>query len=300
VNQNSKDISKVLNEAFTTSGSGLVEDWKLLYSQGNSIYATKTRIAKIARTQDEQWVEHGLRVAIFAGENGIKAVQPIINTMVETQLGKATLWPRINHYRVEAINLNPMEGSKIGEQVALISKLKYGQTKLWEPFHRLEHRVSITDFPEEIIISIRQLAEKVSSLIPLRLLDSNEFLFAHGDVHIGNMLFNEDINIIDFDSANWYPKGWDIAFLYNHLVLENNNKITFDSLKERYIDFGGYFSGDIPILCLVKALISTTYGLTLEANPKRIKALAIRLETLGKWVNTLEIPESLPTFKYFD
>ena len=300
MNQNSKDISKVLNEAFTTSESGLVEDWKLLYSQGNSIYATKTRVAKIARTQDEQWVEHGLKVAIFAGENGIKAVQPIIKTMVETQLGKATLWPRVNHYRVEAINLNPTEGSKIGQQVALISKLEYGQGRPWEPFHRLEHRVSITNFPEEVIISIRQLVEMVSLLIPTRLLDSSKFLFAHGDVHIGNMLFNEDINIIDFDSANWYPKGWDIAFLYNHLVLENNNKITFDSLKERYIDFGGYFSDDIPILCLVKALISTTYGLTLEANPKRIKALAIRLEILGKWVNTLEIPESLPTFKYFD
>lgn len=236
------EANLALSKAFGDSN----EEWNLLYSQGNFIYATETRIAKIARTQDEEWVEHGLKVALYAGANKIKAVQPLVNSIVDTDLGKATLWPRVTHRRVDVSTINENEAIEMGEQIALISKLNYGKSRQWDPFHRLNHRIMITKFPVDVALEVEWLVGLVSEVIPSNLLDYNKFVFAHSDAHVGNMLFNEDgINIIDFDSANWYPVGWDMAFLFNHIVLENkNNAFAYLALKEGYLGAGGILSDD--------------------------------------------------------
>lgn len=289
--------SSVLNDAFGNLG----EEWELLYSQGNYIYATKTRIAKIARTQDEEWVEHGLNVAIHAGANGISAVQPLIKEIVDTKLGKATLWPRVPHRRVNADTLTILEADLLGTQIGLISKLNYGQTKPWIPFHRLDHRLEITRFPKEIIKKLETLISIVSELVPPKLLDSSRFSFAHADAHLGNMLFNDDgVHVIDFDTANWYPRGWDMACLYNHIALENGNHLAFNALLAAYSVSGGTLSEDTNMLCLLKALRSTTYGITLAPTVDRIEAINNRLNVIQAWVETDDVPVTLPNFSYFD
>ena len=240
-------------------------------------------------------------VAIYAGDNGIKAVQLITKNIIDTDLGKASLCPRVRHNRVEASNLSKSDAREMGREIALISNLNYGRSREWNPFHRLTHRIEITDFPKDIVSKIKEVIEIASARIPIGLLDSQKFLFAHSDTHIGNMLFNENgLNIIDFDSANWYPVGWDISFLYNHLALENNNLVAFNELRESYLDAGGLLSENQDILSLIKALVSTTYALTLQAKPERVEALRLRLKVLESWANSLDSPEVLPTFRYLD
>lgn len=271
--------------------------WKLLDSRANVLYYNETKVAKFAKDNDPERLTNGLLVSECAHAMGIKAVKPLIGHVVLTPAGPATFWPRIIHKNIDCDTLDNQNAFLLGKEFSKMSGLNFGQSKAWAPFRQSTRRFEKSDFAKSIISDIAILLEKISSKVPPAILETPNLTFAHGDAYLGNVLINEDIHLIDFDSADWYPRNWDLASMYNHLVLEGGNASAFDAF------FKGWKSNnktvnweELSMLSLIKVMSRTTFALILEPTEERVNALKERIVITQEWVETLSVPKHLPRF----
>ena len=270
-------------------------NWSLLHVRDNLVFATATRVAKMARHPDGRIrLANGLQTALSARAHGVQVVTPLVDHLIETDDGPVSLWPRITHVGLDSPGLSTICAQGIGTALALLSQLDPGPPSAWDPFARVPHRLATSTAPRELRERAGSVVTAVAAATPA--LDPAEFVFAHGDISTGNVLGTPDhrVWLIDFDSAGRRPRGWDLACLDVDLRLEAGNDEAMAAVWE-----GWRSESELPVspcgLALVKATMATTFALTLDPTPDRCKAIDARLSAVLIWAQDGTAPARLAT-----
>ena len=270
-------------------------NWSLLHVRDNLVFATATRVAKMARHPDgRSRLANGLQTALSARAHGVQVVTPLVDHLIETDDGPVSLWPRITHVGLDSPGLSTICAQGIGTALALLSQLDPGPPSAWDPFARVPHRLATSTAPRELRERAGSVVTAVAAATPA--LDPAEFVFAHGDISTGNVLGTPDhrVWLIDLDSAGPRPRGWDLACLDVDLRLEAGNDEAMAAVRE-----GWRSESELPVspcgLALVKATMATTFALTLDPTPDRCKAIDARLSAVLIWAQDGTAPARLAT-----
>lgn len=271
-------------------------DWSLLHVRDNLVFATATRVAKMARHPDgRNRLANGLETALSAHAHGVQVVTPLVDHLIETDDGPVSLWPRITHVGLDSPGLSTICAQGIGAALALLSQLAPGPPSAWDPFARVPHRLATSTAPRELRERAGAVVTAVAAATPA--FDPAEFVFAHGDISIGNVLGTPDhrVWLIDLDSAGPRPCGWDLACLDVDLRLEAGNDKAMVAVRE-----GWRAESELPVspcgLALIKATMATTFALTLDPTPDRCQAIDARLSAVLIWAQDGAAPARLATF----
>ncbi len=273
--------SDALTKAF---GGG---PWLLHASRSNFVYFDPTRVAKVARPTPHglAQLENGVEHAFVLHEFGVPVVLPLLDYVEETALGPTSLWPLVEHVNVTPRTITPTQARELGRVISLVARCNVGVSTPWDPFSRVTHRLENSTFPWSTIRRTQKLAELVEPMS--RLVSGFDYEMAHGDAAISNCLFLADgsVVLIDLDQSGWRPRHWDIANLYNNLVIEQDNVQAFVAFLEGHGDVDEVARvGAVMEAALVKATLTTTFGLTLEPTPEHISAMRMRLDQMFEWV----------------
>jgi hypothetical protein len=239
-------------------------------------------VVKVAKYPDRlTGLVNGVEMAFAFHDIGVPVVLPLHDSIEQTELGSASLWPLVEHANVTASNVQESHATSLGSALRIISLADVGVPTPWNPFGRVASRIENTTFPWSIRERTQRLVECVRPIAEL--IFDGPHSFAHGDVAISNCLCLDDgrVLLIDLDQAGWRPKYWDLASGHNNLVLESGNSAAFDAVVEA---FGGV---DEPMAlensALVKATLTTTFGLTFDPTVERVKAISTRLDQMFAW-----------------
>ena len=255
--------------------------WALMYEGDNLVFRSDNRVAKLARHPDgRQRLQTGLTAAVTCAAAGIPVVQPLYPTLVETRDGVVSLWPYVDHRHLKASMLDYEDGFHLGLVLAALAKLPADTSPEWDPLARIPYRLATTEAPPDIVAAVARTVELVQKAVTLEWTDHQ---FAHGDISATNALFTTaGVVLIDFDSAGRRPLGWDIACLDVHLAREHGNIKAFRGVLDAWTNT--IPSSDLQTMAIVKAMMATTYMLTLPPTTARLSSIAERCATVERWI----------------
>lgn len=255
--------------------------WHLLARRDNDVYTDATRLVKIARHADgARRLAVGLQAAQLLAGTRVPVVPPLCDTLLDTPLGPASLWPLIPHEIVTGYSLGEPHARALGRALVALSITPLLPPSQWDPFARVPARLAQSKFSPALTDRISDL---VNDLVPVASDISHlETAFARADASITNTLClpNAQVTLIDLDSAGWRPRGWDLACLYVHLALEARNPTAYAALAH---EFAPDVVRLVPRLALIKATMATTFALTLTPTEHRTRLLERRVTQLSAW-----------------
>jgi Ser/Thr protein kinase RdoA (MazF antagonist) len=262
-------------------GEALGGSWSLIYEGDNLVFSDSSRVAKLARHPDgRQRLQTGLNAAAICASAGVPVVEPLISELVETAVGPVSLWPYVAHRHVTAADLSYSDGYQLGLAIAAVARMPADQHLTWDPYARIPHRLEATDAPADVVA---QVAITVAAAQQAVGLDGAQAQFAHGDMSVANALFTADgVLLIDLDSAGTRPFGWDLACLDFHVARDNANMAAFTGAMDAWGSTLPHVALDG--MAIIKAVMATTFLLTLEPTAERLSVVIGRCARIDRWV----------------
>jgi hypothetical protein len=266
--------------------------WTLLSARGNDVYVDGERLAKVAKNPDGfKGLKNGVAMAIVLHDVGVPVVLPLLDAVKETAIGPASLWPLVEHTSVSAAEMNEEFASVLGTSLRMIANADLGTPDPYHPLTRGYDRLKSSSFYGPLLNRTHRLLDLVTP-VETRVTTGSRSL-AHGDAAVSNCLCLADgsVLLIDLDQSGWRPEHWDVATAYNNLVLESGNIAAFDALRTS----AGYdeVSSELMDAALVKATLTTTFGLTFDPTRERVAMMNERVDAMLRWANG-EAPLRLP------
>lgn len=254
------EIAYVLAETFPVPD--YESPWELLAARDHYVYVTQTRLAKVTRTPSATpRLANGVITARELTRLGAPVVDPLLPLYVPTRAGNVTLWPRLTH--TPPPSLTESLADALGQAIAATARHRTDHVSTFNPLARAYKRLEISTFsPHLIALAEAALHERWTTLETLRQLPR---VFAHGDIHLENVLFTSDGPLlIDFDYATTAPLGWDAASLARDLILGYDDPAAFADTLDGYYTAGAYLPStqDFVAQCVLKELLTITFAMT--------------------------------------
>jgi hypothetical protein len=273
---------------FETLG-GDEEEWELESRGEILVYTTSVRVAKVSphpRNDGRLW--NGVRCAHALAARGGPVVAPLQPSLLQTDAGAVSLWPRVYGDRTLATELSGRRAVNLGRALAWVSAQPKGLGAVWNPYKRVPLRLGASTCDGEETAR----AEALWSLLRDKVGDVSRFTQAlsHGDVRVGSTLyFGDEVLLDNFEYCGPSPAGWDMACLLVSMGLESGNLEGLGEVSAAYIEAGGVFSEDPAVLGATELLLQATELMVEEQTPVTTEAIDWRLELLERWVGALNL-----------
>lgn len=256
--------------------------WTLIYEGDNLVFRSGDILAKVARHPDgRERLENGIRMASLLSGHGIPTSEPA-SALVDTDAGPAVLWRYIPHRPVDPARMTYDDGFAFASALAALSRLGLQVQRAKEPLERVPYRLSSSRAPQEVTVKVQHAYETVSGSIHL---DWSDLRLAHGDASSSNALFtSEGVLLVDLDAAGLYPIGWDLSCLRLHLLRRHRNDRAWAGASEAWP--AALCEDDLQRMEIVKAMLSTSFMLTLEPTSTRLSSIVDSCLILERWVSS--------------